>query len=86
MAATRTHGLYFRPTKHELRLMGFGDASFEADTSQTGVVLQLGGMVVGWRNTNQAHVARPTAEAEAVALATASLLLESVEALLAGMF
>jgi hypothetical protein len=59
-----------------LELVGYADASFAADSatrrSHTGYVLMLGGAAVQWRSKQQSLVTLSTAEAEYVALCSAS--------------
>ena len=67
----------------ELNWKCFGDASFEALGSQSGIVVQVGGATVAWRSARQASVATSTAESEACAMMSAVQMSEGAEALLA---
>jgi hypothetical protein len=72
--------------EQRLELVGYADASFAADNvtrrSHTGYVFMLGGAAVQWRSKQQSLVTLSTAEAEYVALCSASKDAVSLAALL----
>jgi hypothetical protein len=76
--ASNAGGLAFARLEGEQRpeLVGYADASFAADAatrrSHTGYVFMLGGAAVQWRSKQQSLVTLSTAEAEYVALCSAS--------------
>ncbi|CAK0841691.1 unnamed protein product, partial [Prorocentrum cordatum] len=93
---TRRFGLVVRPFSGspgahragrplELKLDVYADASFETDTSQSGVAVFVGDVLVDWRSQRQPQVARSTAEAEVTALNVGLLMLEGAEATLCSM-
>ncbi|CAK0907605.1 unnamed protein product [Prorocentrum cordatum] len=61
----------------------FADASFEAETAQTGVAVFCGGALIDWRSQKQPQVARSTAEAGITALKMGVTMLEGAEATMA---
>ena len=83
LAGTVDIGLCVRTSLEHLVM--FGDASFEAAGSQTGVLAMFGGALVCWRSSKQLKVAGSTAESEAAALMSAMQAGEGVQAILVSM-
>ena len=85
LKATRGHSMWFKGQgtgimeDRQWVLEAYGDASLEADYSQTGTAIFLGGDLVDWRSTKQQQPARSTCEAEVTALASTNLALEGIE-------
>ena len=76
LRGTQTHGLLYSKSDSDKRCVGFSDADWGGDLddrkSTSGYVFRIGGTAISWRSKKQPCVALSTAEAEYIALASAT--------------
>ena len=76
LRGTQTHGLLYSRSDSDKSVVGFSDADWGGDLdnrkSTSGYVFRIGGTAISWRSKKQPCVALSTAEAEYIALASAT--------------